>query len=307
MQTVMSSKSRSVATTAKVEILDELIAQIDEQLGEGEIDRADLQNSIDDVDALLASLQETMERAQNDIDDLVSERRAKADRKLEFNARLTELEVTLGRFASLDAVYRSDIARLEALEEGGFILSAMSGQDCAVCGAPPSAQRHNHAAEEIQRSHAAAAAEARKIEREQRDLARTVVSLTVEAGGLRTAIVMRARRGRNGRPAPVSAGAMRALSRCIGRLPGAAEGGRRPERLRGLLLQEERTRNDFLAIRPTRRPCREEVPGSDEAAVREVGRQDAHWHRRTDRLRIRKDRPRRPWHLAFSSRLGSAV
>jgi hypothetical protein len=94
VQTVMSSKSRSVATTAKVEILDELIAQIDEQLGEGEIDRADLQKRIDDVDASLASLQETMERAQNDIDDLVSERRAKADRKLEFNARLTELEVT---------------------------------------------------------------------------------------------------------------------------------------------------------------------------------------------------------------------
>lgn len=64
----------------------------------------------------------------------------------------------------------------------------MSGQDCAVCGAPPSAQRHNHAADEIERSHLAAAAEARKIEREQRDLARTVTSLTAEAGGLRTAI-----------------------------------------------------------------------------------------------------------------------
>ena len=64
----------------------------------------------------------------------------------------------------------------------------MSGQDCAVCGAPPSAQRHNHAAEEIARSHAAAAAEARKIEREQHDLARTVASLTAESGGLRSAI-----------------------------------------------------------------------------------------------------------------------
>ncbi|GAB9167376.1 ATP-binding protein [Bradyrhizobium diazoefficiens] len=188
VQTVMSSKSRTLATTAKVEILDELIAQIDEQLGEGEIDRADLQRRIDDVDASLASLHETVQGAQKDIDDLVSERRAKADRKLEFNGRLTELDVTLGRFASLDAVYGSDIARLEALEEGGFILSAMSGQDCAVCGAPPSAQRHNHAADEIQKSHAAAAAEARKIERERRDLARTVASLTVEAGGLRNAI-----------------------------------------------------------------------------------------------------------------------
>jgi hypothetical protein len=136
----------------------------------------------------LLSLHETLISAQTDIDSLVSERRVKTDTKLEFSARLTELEVTLQRFASLDAVYRSDIARLEALEEGGFILSAMSRQDCAVCGAPPSAQRHNHAADEIERSHLAAAAEARKIEREQRDLARTVTSLTIEAGGLRTAI-----------------------------------------------------------------------------------------------------------------------
>lgn len=64
----------------------------------------------------------------------------------------------------------------------------MSGQDCAVCGAPPSVQRHDHAADEIEWSHAAAAAEARKIEREQRDLARTIVSLTAEAGRLRAAI-----------------------------------------------------------------------------------------------------------------------
>lgn len=188
VQTVMSKSARKAVTNAKVEILDELIEQIDEQLGQGEIDRADLQRQIESVDASLASLHGTMQRAQNDIDTLVSERRTKTDTKLEFAARLTELEITLDRFASLDAVYRSDIARLEALEEGGFILSAMSGQDCAVCGAPPSAQRHNHAAEEIERSYAAAAAEARKIEREQRDLTRTVASLTAESGGLRSAI-----------------------------------------------------------------------------------------------------------------------
>jgi hypothetical protein len=188
VQTVMTPKTRKVVTTAKVEIIDELIDQIDSQLGDGKIDRLELQQQTERVDASLRSLHETLERAQNDIDALVSERRAKTDTKLEFTARLAELDVTLQRFASLDAVYRSDIARLEALEEGGFILRAMSGQDCAVCGAPPSAQRHNHAADEIERSHLAAAAEARKIEREQRDLARTVTSLTAESNGLRTAI-----------------------------------------------------------------------------------------------------------------------
>jgi hypothetical protein len=188
VQTVMTTKTRQVATTAKVEIIDEMIAQIDQELGDEEIDRSELRQQTERVETSLRSLHETLVRAQNDIDSLVSERRAKTDTKLEFSARFTELEVTLQRFASLDAVYRSDIARLEALEEGGFILSAMSGQDCAVCGAPPSAQQHNHAADEIERSHLAASAEARKIEREQRDLIRTVTSLTAEANGLRTAI-----------------------------------------------------------------------------------------------------------------------
>jgi hypothetical protein len=188
VQTVMTPKTRKVATTAKVEIIDEMIAQIDQELGDEEINRSELRQQTERVEASLQSLHETLVRAQNDIDSLVSERRAKSDTKLEFFARLTELEVTLQRFASLDAVYRSDIARLEALEEGGFILSAMSGQDCAVCGAPPSAQQHNHAADEIERSHLAAAAEARKIERERRDLVRTVTSLTAEANGLRSAI-----------------------------------------------------------------------------------------------------------------------
>jgi hypothetical protein len=188
VQTVMTPKARKVVTTAKVEIIDEMIAQIDQELGDEQIDRSELRQQTERVETSLQSLHEVLIRAQTDIDSLVSERRVKTDTKLEFSARLAELEITLQRFASLDSVYRSDIARLEALEEGGFILKAMSGQDCAVCGAPPSAQRHNHSADEIERSHLAAAAEVRKIEREQRDLARTVTSLTAEAGGLRTAI-----------------------------------------------------------------------------------------------------------------------
>ena len=87
-----------------MEILNELIEQIDEQLGEGEIDRADLQRQIESIDASLASMHDAMQRAQSDIDALVSERRTKTDTKLEFTARLAELEVTLDRFASLDAV-----------------------------------------------------------------------------------------------------------------------------------------------------------------------------------------------------------
>jgi len=64
------------------------------------------------------------------------------------------------------------------------VLVAMVGRDCPVCGAPPDAQKHNHAADEISMAHTAATAEASKIEREQRELAPVIASLEAEAVGL---------------------------------------------------------------------------------------------------------------------------
>src|SRR5262249_980990 len=72
-----------------------------------------------------------------------------------------------------------------SIEEGGYLLVAMADMECPFCGAPPDAQKHNHATEEISMAHAAAAAEARKIEREQRELAHVITSLEAEADGLR--------------------------------------------------------------------------------------------------------------------------
>ena len=75
---------------------------------------------------------------------------------------MDELDLTLERFAKLQAVYRSDLERLQSIEEGEFVLVTMAGTDCPFCGAPPEAQRHNHAADEIEMAHKAAAAEARE-------------------------------------------------------------------------------------------------------------------------------------------------
>ncbi len=118
----------------------------------------------------------------------MTERRAKVDRRQELEERARELDLTLQRFAKLRAVYASDLLRLQSIEEGGYVLVAMAGMDCPVCGAPPDAQRHNHAAEEIAMAHAAAAAEAAKIEVEQRELTQTIASLEAETGGLRQAL-----------------------------------------------------------------------------------------------------------------------
>lgn len=51
--------------------------------------------------------------------------------------RLDEIDLSLGRFVQLDGVYVSDIQRLEALEEAGFLFSLGGKRDCPLCGAAP--------------------------------------------------------------------------------------------------------------------------------------------------------------------------
>jgi peptidoglycan hydrolase CwlO-like protein len=183
--TLIGKKTRAVATDAKIELVDEMIAQLDEELGEEATIRAELADQIARVSKSLEALHDTLRGTQSELDGLVADRRALMDSQREIAARVTELDITLQRFGRLSDIYKSDIARLEALEEGGYVLMAMAGRDCPICGASPSAQRHNHAAEEIERAHRAAAAEVRKIQIEQRDLRQTITSLEAEAQGLR--------------------------------------------------------------------------------------------------------------------------
>ena len=58
--------------------------------------------------------------------------------------RLGEVEMNLDRFAQLQKIYQSDMERLEALEEAGFLLALGGDHNCPLCGASPSAQRHAH-------------------------------------------------------------------------------------------------------------------------------------------------------------------
>src|SRR3546814_5619553 len=71
-------------------------------------------------------------------------------------------------------VYESDVARLEAIEEAGFLLGLQSDGDCPVCGAPIEAQKHDHALGEIEAARAAAEIEIAKIRAHQSELVDTI-------------------------------------------------------------------------------------------------------------------------------------
>jgi hypothetical protein len=180
---VPSGKVLQTLNKGKMEILDEMIAAIDEELGD-DVNRADVTDQSGRLDQSLASLQATLRQRQDELGRTVVARRDVINRRDDLMARVAELELTLERFGHLDEVYTSDIARLEALEEGGFLLKTIAGRPCAICGGDPGHQKHHHGVAEIERAHRAAVAEMRKIERERLDLRQTVVSLQAEADGL---------------------------------------------------------------------------------------------------------------------------
>ncbi|MBA6418155.1 hypothetical protein [Pseudomonas sp. 5Ae-yellow] len=182
--TVTKPSERKVAKAAKIELVDELIAQIDAELGENPPDERETEEQLGLLEQSASDLASRLKAAQAQLDSLVGERRKTIEHRRELLERARELDLTIERFSKLQAVYSSDLQRLQSIEEGGFVLVAMTDMDCPVCGAPSDAQKHNHAAEEIAMAHKAAAAEGRKIEREQRELTHTIASLEAEAVGL---------------------------------------------------------------------------------------------------------------------------
>ncbi|WP_412527429.1 hypothetical protein [Burkholderia lata] len=186
--TVPKYSERKAAKVAKIELVDELIEQINGELGENPPGETETKSQLDRLDESANGLSVRLRDAQSELDSLIAERRDATDRRRELQERSAELELTLQRFAKLQAVYRSDLERLQSIEEGGYVLVALAGMDCPVCGAAPSAQKHNHAADEISIAHMAAAAEARKIEREQQELDQTIMSLQEQAAELKRTI-----------------------------------------------------------------------------------------------------------------------
>lgn len=186
--TVPKPTERKVAKDAKIELVDELITQLDAELGESPPDESETKEQLERLERSAGDLVARLKEAQERLDSLVGERRKVMDRFRELIERVGELELTIERFSKLQSVYSSDLQRLQSIEEGGFVLVAMTDRDCPVCGASSDAHKHNHAADEIAMAHKAAAAEARKIEREQRELFQTIASLKAEAAGLRRTV-----------------------------------------------------------------------------------------------------------------------
>jgi len=187
---VVDRKSFRAATAGKLEVLDEMITAIDEELAADFPNAEQLLDQNDNLEAAWARSQHEIELAHDSIRSRLARKRELAASISRYEQRQAEIQINLGRFEQLEDVYRSDIERLDAIEEAGFLLSLGGDKECPLCGAPPAAQRHVHGIEEIEKARDAASSEVQKIKRQAIDLHTTMAQLDIEGNQIEMDLIV---------------------------------------------------------------------------------------------------------------------
>ena len=177
---VADQQTFRTSTAAKVEVVNEMIEATESELAAGYPDVADLPEQEKRLDETFATAQAEADAAQESIRALLGDKRRIGNQYAEMERRMGEVDLNLARFSQLHRVYQSDIERLEALEEAGFLLSLGGTRECPLCGASPEAQQYEHGLGDINRVRAAASVEIAKIRQQQVDLTQTVQQLYAE-------------------------------------------------------------------------------------------------------------------------------
>ena len=148
---VVDKRTFKTATTAKLEVVDEMIAALSDELESDFPNAYQLSEQSNHLEESWAHAQREMQMAQESIRTCLATKRRLAIDISRNEERRAEIQTNLGRFEQLEEVYRSDIERLETIGEAGFLLALGGDNDCPLCGAPPTAQRHVHGLADIAR------------------------------------------------------------------------------------------------------------------------------------------------------------
>ncbi len=181
---VEKPKSVSAVKATKLELLDEMIANVDLRLAAEHPEAEDYAEQDARLSETLEHIHKEFETSQVSIRKLLERKQALASEIPQVGERLDEIDLHLDRFARLSDVYDSDIKRLVAIEEAGFLVSLGTGKDCPLCGAKPEAQSHAEGLEEIKQVRTAALVEIAKITRQRDDLSHTITDIEAERGRL---------------------------------------------------------------------------------------------------------------------------
>lgn len=182
--TAKEVSGRREQDTGKIELLDQMIADLQSELDE-EGAEEELNDEIARLDESIRIQNEALADVQRALDAVLARRGAAAAEVRNRRARIAEIDELVERFALLDSHYQTDLDRLAAIHESGSLFVHLAQQPCPLCGALPSDQHLDSECEgNTEAVVKAADAEMVKINRLRRELADTVTSLTTERQGL---------------------------------------------------------------------------------------------------------------------------
>jgi hypothetical protein len=170
---------------AKVEFIDELLNELQAELGEIGINRIEAEEQLLQLQTQSEAQQEILNQRQRELDDKV-ERRYEVMRQIErLSDRINEISSLLSRFELLKDHYQIDLERLAAIEESGSLFVHLERTPCPLCGALPDEQHQDEVCDgDIESVVHAATAEIAKVEKLSLELDQTASDLRTEAQGL---------------------------------------------------------------------------------------------------------------------------
>lgn len=175
--TILKPKDYATGRSAQVGLLEEMLIEVEAEIADSFPDIDDLSDEFVNVQDELVEIEKQMAFARDSSRD-------KLERKMRLVAsmnrdqqQVTETVFALESFEQLRRIYESDIARLESIEESGFLLG-LNGDDCPVCGATLEHQVHKQVLTQIEASRAAAEIEIAKVRAHIIELAATVQDAT---------------------------------------------------------------------------------------------------------------------------------
>jgi uncharacterized protein YhaN len=181
---VVNPTAFRLARAGKVEVLEEMIASITENLTADYPDPEQLSEQHERLESTWEAAQAELDVARQSARSLLSRKWDATNTITRLRNRREEIAINVGRFEQLLEVYASDIQRLEAIEEAGFLLSLGGDRDCPLCGASPENQKLAHGIDEIERARSAANAEIAKIKQQTSELEGILHDLDVEGKAL---------------------------------------------------------------------------------------------------------------------------
>jgi len=168
--------------TKQIELIDELLADIRQEITDAGEEEADLKEQTNRLDETIEQRRETLNSVQAKLDILLDQRRKLVDIQTTIQDRLDEIADLLTRFDLLLEHYAVDIDRLTAIQESGSMFAHVESVSCPICGAPPEAQQHDAACDgDVEAIVQAASAEIVKIRQLKDELYGTVSDLNSEA------------------------------------------------------------------------------------------------------------------------------